>query len=69
METTVRQKFVRTYCIIYRHSLDGCIYDPDEAKRVLYAYQKGHQVASHTWSHSDLTTLTWDQSELVVPYH
>ncbi|KXN82672.1 Peptidoglycan-N-acetylglucosamine deacetylase [Leucoagaricus sp. SymC.cos] len=39
----------------------GCIYDPDEAKRVLYAYQKGHMVASHTWSHSDLTTLSWDK--------
>ncbi|KAF9444693.1 carbohydrate esterase family 4 protein [Macrolepiota fuliginosa MF-IS2] len=39
---------------------NGCIYDADEAKRVLYAYQKGHQVASHTWSHSDLTTLSWD---------
>ncbi|KAF8150188.1 carbohydrate esterase family 4 protein [Crassisporium funariophilum] len=39
----------------------ACIYDADSAKRVLYAYQKGHQIASHTWSHSDLTTLTWDQ--------
>lgn len=39
----------------------GCIYDADEAKRVLYAYQKGHQVASHTWSHSHLTTLSWDK--------
>jgi len=39
----------------------GCIYDADQAKRVLYAYQKGHQVASHTWSHSDMTTLSWDK--------
>uniref|UniRef100_A0A8H7XY41 NodB homology domain-containing protein n=1 Tax=Psilocybe cubensis TaxID=181762 RepID=A0A8H7XY41_PSICU len=38
-----------------------CIYDPDQAKRVLYAYQKGHQVASHTWSHAHLNTLTFDQ--------
>ncbi|KAF9037628.1 carbohydrate esterase family 4 protein [Panaeolus papilionaceus] len=38
-----------------------CIYDDAQAKRVLYAYQKGHQIASHTWSHADLTTLTWDQ--------
>ncbi|KAG9123482.1 Carbohydrate esterase 4 protein [Ceratobasidium sp. 392] len=39
----------------------GCIYDPDNAKRVKYAYDKGHQIASHTWAHKDLTTLTWDQ--------
>jgi len=40
---------------------DACIYDADEIKRVKYAYSHGHQVASHTWSHKDLTTLTWDQ--------
>ncbi|KAK0236198.1 carbohydrate esterase family 4 protein [Armillaria nabsnona] len=39
----------------------ACIYDADEQKRVKYAYDNGHQVASHTWSHSDLTTLSWDQ--------
>jgi len=39
----------------------GCIYDADNQKRVKYAYDKGHQIASHTWSHADLTTLTWDQ--------
>ncbi|KAF8599422.1 carbohydrate esterase family 4 protein [Ceratobasidium sp. AG-I] len=39
----------------------GCIYDADNQKRVKYAYSKGHQVASHTWAHKDLTTLTWDQ--------
>jgi len=44
-------------------NLDGCIYDSDEAARVLYAYQRGHQVGSHTWSHADLTTLSWDQSK------
>jgi len=38
-----------------------CIYNADEIKRVKYAYDKGHQVASHTWAHLDLTTLTWDQ--------
>ncbi|KAG6917729.1 hypothetical protein DXG01_001380 [Tephrocybe rancida] len=38
-----------------------CIYNDDEIKRVQYAYSKGHQVASHTWAHKDLTTLTWDQ--------
>ncbi|EDR10826.1 carbohydrate esterase family 4 protein [Laccaria bicolor S238N-H82] len=39
----------------------GCIYDPEEVKRVKFAYNAGHQVASHTWAHKDLTTLTWDQ--------
>ncbi|KAJ2929896.1 hypothetical protein H1R20_g7214, partial [Candolleomyces eurysporus] len=38
-----------------------CIYTPDQAKRVKYAYDKGHQVASHTWAHKNLTTLNWDQ--------
>ncbi|KAK0469487.1 carbohydrate esterase family 4 protein [Desarmillaria tabescens] len=38
-----------------------CIYDQAEMDRVKYVYNAGHQVASHTWSHSDLTTLTWDQ--------
>lgn len=39
----------------------GCIYDADNQKRVKYAYDKGHQIASHTWGHKDLSTLTWDQ--------
>ncbi|KAF8900938.1 carbohydrate esterase family 4 protein, partial [Mucidula mucida] len=38
-----------------------CIYNNDAMDRVRYAYNNGHQVASHTWSHSDLTTLSWDQ--------
>ncbi|KAG6812668.1 hypothetical protein H0H92_001426 [Tricholoma furcatifolium] len=40
----------------------ACIYDADEMKRVKYAYNHGHQIASHTWSHPDLTTLTWDET-------
>ncbi|KAF7986562.1 hypothetical protein HWV62_26304 [Athelia sp. TMB] len=36
----------------------GCIYDEVNVKRVQYAYGKGHMVASHTWDHADLTTLT-----------
>ncbi|TEB33633.1 carbohydrate esterase family 4 protein [Coprinellus micaceus] len=39
----------------------GCIYDNDNASALKYAYDRGHQIASHTWSHKDLTTLTWDQ--------
>jgi len=38
-----------------------CIYDSDSVDRVRTAYNSGHQVASHTWAHRDLTTLTWDQ--------
>ncbi|CAE6412646.1 unnamed protein product [Rhizoctonia solani] len=29
--------------------------------RVKYAYEKGHQIGSHTWGHKDLSTLSWDQ--------
>ncbi|KAJ7882275.1 carbohydrate esterase family 4 protein, partial [Mycena leptocephala] len=39
----------------------ACIYDADEQKRVKYAYDHGHMIASHTWSHKDLTTLTSNQ--------
>ncbi|KAG9095791.1 Carbohydrate esterase 4 protein [Ceratobasidium sp. 370] len=39
----------------------GCIYDTDLATRVKYAYDQGHQIASHTWAHRHLTTLNSDQ--------
>jgi peptidoglycan/xylan/chitin deacetylase (PgdA/CDA1 family) len=42
----------------------GCIYDTEAVKRVKFAYNAGHQVASHTWAHKDLTKLSWDQSDL-----
>ncbi|TFK60306.1 carbohydrate esterase family 4 protein [Pluteus cervinus] len=38
-----------------------CIYNPDAMDRIKYAYNHGHQISSHTWSHLDLTSLTWDQ--------
>jgi len=38
-----------------------CIYDEGPAAGVLYAYQHGHQVESHTWDHPDLTKLSFDQ--------
>ncbi|KIM40782.1 carbohydrate esterase family 4 protein [Hebeloma cylindrosporum] len=50
-----------TGTFFFSRFLYACIYDADEVKRVQYVYGKGHQVASHTWSHKDLTTLTWDQ--------
>ncbi|KAI4518118.1 carbohydrate esterase family 4 protein [Schizophyllum commune Tattone D] len=39
----------------------GCIYDQDLVDRIKYAHDHGHQLGSHTWSHYDLSTLTWDQ--------
>lgn len=42
--------------------IDRCIYDPDMVDNVKYAYNHGHQVASHTWGHRHLASLTWDQS-------
>lgn len=36
----------------------GCIYDATSAASLKNAYDHGHQVASHTWSHKDLTTLS-----------
>jgi len=38
-----------------------CIYDPGRPEGLLYAYNAGHEIGSHTWSHSDLATLTFDQ--------
>ncbi|CAE7229124.1 unnamed protein product [Rhizoctonia solani] len=36
----------------------GCIYDSNNAGSVKYVYDKGHQVASHTWSHAHLASLS-----------
>ncbi|KAF9531740.1 carbohydrate esterase family 4 protein [Crepidotus variabilis] len=38
-----------------------CIYDQDSVDHVKYVYDQGHHIASHTWSHPDLNTLTADQ--------
>ncbi|KEP47598.1 carbohydrate esterase family 4 protein [Rhizoctonia solani 123E] len=38
-----------------------CIYSADSQARLKYIYDNGHQVASHTWGHKDLNTLSWDQ--------
>ncbi|KIM21259.1 carbohydrate esterase family 4 protein [Serendipita vermifera MAFF 305830] len=35
-----------------------CIYDPKYAESVRYVFDQGHQIASHTWSHPDLTKLS-----------
>ena len=39
----------------------GCIYDQNSIDNVLYAYNNGMQIASHTWSHSHLNSLTQAQ--------
>ena len=54
---------INIHSIYSCHLLDACIYDEDSVSRVLYAVQHGHQVASGTWSHPDLATLSWDQSQ------
>ncbi|KAJ7635006.1 hypothetical protein FB45DRAFT_1025905 [Roridomyces roridus] len=35
-----------------------CIYDPDRVSDVQYAYNHGHMIGSHTWSHADLPALS-----------
>ncbi|KIO17258.1 hypothetical protein M407DRAFT_32014 [Tulasnella calospora MUT 4182] len=35
-----------------------CIYSTDNERRLKAAYKAGHQIASHTWSHANWTTLT-----------
>ncbi|EEB87297.1 hypothetical protein MPER_15416, partial [Moniliophthora perniciosa FA553] len=39
----------------------ACIYDQDASDQVKFAYSQGHQVASHTWRHADLSQLSWDE--------
>jgi hypothetical protein len=43
-------------------SLVGCITSPADAAHVKAVYDAGHQVASHSWSHKDLATLSKDES-------
>jgi len=38
----------------------ACVYDSDMMASLQQAYNAGHQIASHTWQHLDLTTLDWD---------
>lgn len=40
-----------------------CIYNPGPAQRLKYAYDAGHQVASHTWSHAHLAGLEREELE------
>ncbi|KAJ7935914.1 putative deacetylase [Mycena leptocephala] len=49
----------------------GCIYDDLYTTYLERAFDGGHQVASHTWSHPDLNNLPRPQSELpsILPRH
>ncbi|KAF8925905.1 Carbohydrate esterase 4 protein [Haplosporangium bisporale] len=38
-----------------------CIYNEDEVLRLKLAYDNGHQIASHTWSHQHLVSLSREQ--------
>ncbi|KAJ7037674.1 carbohydrate esterase family 4 protein [Mycena alexandri] len=39
----------------------ACIYDKNRMANLTHSYGLGHQIAHHTWSHPDLTTLTATQ--------
>ncbi|KIJ95544.1 carbohydrate esterase family 4 protein [Laccaria amethystina LaAM-08-1] len=42
----------------------GCIYDQKSIDNVLYAYNNGMQIATHTWSHAHLKSLTQAQEAI-----
>ncbi|GAB1524875.1 hypothetical protein RhiTH_008031 [Rhizoctonia solani] len=42
----------------------GCIYSEENVKRIQYLYERGHQIASHTWAHEHLPQLTGDDLNL-----
>lgn len=42
--------------------VDECIYNDGAIASLKKAHASGHLIGSHTWSHSDLTELSWDKS-------
>ncbi|CUA70172.1 hypothetical protein RSOLAG22IIIB_00520 [Rhizoctonia solani] len=42
----------------------GCINSGNNPSNLRYAYDQGHQIASHTWSHPHLPTLSASQIEV-----
>jgi len=44
----------------------GCIYDEENVAILQQVYAAGHQIASHTWSHPDITTLSNDQLDVEI---
>ncbi|CAE6420375.1 unnamed protein product [Rhizoctonia solani] len=45
----------------YTYDISKALIAAGAKGRVKYVYDKGHQIASHTWAHKDLSTLAWDQ--------
>ncbi|SPO23297.1 related to deacetylase [Ustilago trichophora] len=43
-----------------------CIYDNDSVSRLRYAYERGHEICSHSWSHPDLRQLNNQQLDRQV---
>ncbi|KAG2017239.1 chitin deacetylase [Coprinopsis cinerea AmutBmut pab1-1] len=39
----------------------ACIYSEEIVPAVKYAFETGHEIASHTWGHKNLSTLSWDE--------
>lgn len=54
----LKQAGVKATFFVNGHNI-GDIYQYDWI--VKRAYHEGHQIASHTWGHADLTTLSYDQ--------
>lgn len=44
----------------------SCIYDEANVQAIRATYEAGHQLASHTWSHADLTTLSHAQIDVEI---
>lgn len=44
----------------------GCIYDQDNVDAIRRSYEEGHLIASHTWSHAALDTLTHAQIDYEI---
>jgi hypothetical protein len=59
--TTVRSILMDLYYMTNPQPSDRCVYDDDMVSALKYAYAQGNQIASHTWRHANLSTLTSDQ--------
>lgn len=44
----------------------GCIYDQANVDAIRRSFEQGHQIASHTWSHAALDTLTHAQIDYEI---
>nr|GAT52521.1 carbohydrate esterase family 4 protein [Mycena chlorophos] len=42
-------------------TVHDCIYSPDVVGNLRYAFEAGHQIASHTWSHPNLERCSSDE--------